>query len=411
MASVPLSVSNFDAFLKEIYPSVRVQAHAKRKRPLLEWMPMADEFYGDTYVVPVLLEDPQGRSAALSTAITNAETTKQQKFVITARQKDYGVVEIEGEAIMAASKDVGSFIRAKDPQIKGMLRNLGKSLHIALYRSGSGSIGQMNGAALTDTDTTDDTFVLSNPSDANNFGVGQTIVANTTDDSVTMLKAVKVTAVDRQAGKIVTDTDLDTGGSTWGLSDFLFTEGDADAKVSGLAAWLPLTAPTSTAFHGLDRTSDIEGLGGWRIDNTGRSILENGEELGMLIGEAGGDPTDWFMNPRAGQQLAAEVGAKVTRHEGGKANAGFSGFVLETFVSGPVNVRFDIGCPVDRAYLLQRDTWKFAHMGGVPHIIRDDGKESQRGSTTDDIQVRGRYFGELACFSPLRNGVMSVATS
>src|SRR5690606_12117573 len=173
MAAVALSVSVFDAMLKEIYPNIRVEALAVKKRPLLEWMPKADEFYGDTYVVPIWYEDPQGRSAALASAIDQAETTQQDKFVITARKKDYQVVRIEAEAIMAASKDVGAFIKAKESQISGALRNLGKSLHLAMYRDKSGAIGQI--AAISTT-----TVTLTNATDVYSFGKGQTVVSNTT---------------------------------------------------------------------------------------------------------------------------------------------------------------------------------------------------------------------------------------
>ncbi len=402
--------------MKEIYPSVRVESLAIKKRPFLEWCPKADEFYGDVYVIPVLREDPQGRSAGLSTAITNAETSKQSKFVLTTRKKDYGVVKIEAEAIMAASKDVGSFIRAKDTQISGMLRQLGKSLHLALYRTVSGSIGRI---AVNGIDATGTILTLSQKSDVYNFGEGQTLVANNTDDATSLKTGgVKVTKLNRGAGTITVSTDVTALGSAWaeadlgdGAADFLFNEGDPDARLAGLASWIPLAAPSATAFFGVDRTTDIEGLSGHRLDRTGTSILQNGEELAMMVGEYGGEPDAWFMNPRAGLQLAEEVGAKVERHDCGKAKVGFTGFTLVNFITGPLDVIFDIACPPNRAYILQRDTWKFVHMGGVPHIVRDDGKDSQRGATTDDIEVRGRYFGELACFSPGRNGVMSVATA
>lgn len=403
MAAVALSVSVFDAMLKEIYPDVRVEALAVKMRPLLEWMPKSDTFEGDTLVVPIWYEDPQGRSAALSTAITNAETTQQEKFVITERKKDYGVVKIEAEAIMAARSNVGSFIRAKDAQISGMLRTLGKSLHLAMYRAKSGSIGKISSISTT-------TVTLTNATDVYNFGKGQTVVASTADGGGSVKTATKVTGRNVSA-KTVTFADDVTGlASAWAANDFLFTEGDYDKRLTGLASWIPLTAPTSTAFFTVDRTKDIQALSGHRVDNSGRSILQNAEELAMLIGEYGGEPDTLFLNPRAGLQLSELCGAKVTRSDGGRVKVGFTGFTLEHFITGPIDVRFDIGCPQDKGYMLQRDTWKFYHLGGVPHIVRDDGRDSLRGSTTDDIEVRARYFGELGCHIPGKNGVMSVAT-
>jgi hypothetical protein len=403
-----LSVSAFDAMMKEQYPTLRIEALAVKKRPLLEWMPKRDAFYGDAYIVPVLYEDPQSRSAVLANAITNTETSKQEKFVLSARCKDYGVVTIDGEAIMAASKDVGSFIRAKDTQIKGMLRNLGKSLHLALYRSGSGSLGQLSNAVDGSGECV---LTFANKSDVHNFGVGQTLQANDTDNSTSMRAGTpQVTERSVSAGTVTVD-ETAVATHSWGTTDYIFNHGDADAKCTGLAGWLPLSEPTATAFFTVDRTKDATRLGGQRVDNSGRSILENAEELAMLIGEEGGEPDALFMNPRAGLILAEQTGAKVSRGEGGKAHLSWSGFVIENFVTGPIECRFDIGCPPNRGYALQKDTWHFAHMGGVPHIIRDDGRDSLRGATTDDIQLRARYFGELACNCPGYNGVMSVATA
>jgi hypothetical protein len=422
MAAVQLTVSAFDAMMKEIYPSWRVENLAVRKRPLLQWLPKREEFYGDTLVVPVLHEDPQSAGlASLSNAITYAETSKQTKFVLTARQKSYGVVQVEAEAIMAASKDVGAFIRAKSTQINGMLRQMGKIMHLNLYRDGNGYLGVIS--AIGNGSGTNDLLTLTNPSDVYNFGVGQSLVIDdasagsslhTTDGSVTAV--VKVERVDHANAQIEVDANTDWsggGGATTAVTDFLFPVSNPSSVITGLAGWLPLSAPSSTAFFGVDRTTNIAALSGHRVDNTGRSILTNAEELAMLIGEFGGEPDALFCNPRTGLQLAEEVGAKVERTDGGAARVGFSGFTLVNFVTGPVQVIFDIGCPPDRAYMLQKDTWTVAHLGGLPHIVRDDGRDSLRSydGTYDGIEVRCRSFAELYCRAPGYNGVMSVATA
>lgn len=396
--------------MKEIYPSRRVESLAKRKRPLLNWLPEKDAFYGDAYVVPVLHDDPQGRSASLATAITNNSNTSQTKFVITERKKDYQAWKIEGEAIMAASKDVGSFVRAKQTQINGALRNLGKSLHLALYRSGSGSIGQVATGGISDG-SGEATIVLTNFSDCYNFGIGQTVVANDTDNDTSVKSgSPQITNIQHSTGTLTVDETV-VATYSWAAADYIFNAGDPDAKVAGLSAWIPLTAPSATPFFSVDRTVNEAALSGHRVDNSGRSILENGQELAMLIGEFGGEPDAWFMNPRAGLQLAEQLDAQVERMDGGHGSFGFTGFTLNSFVTGSIKVIFDIGCPPNLAWMLQRNTWEFACMGKVPHIIRDDGLTALRGSTTDDVEYRARYFGELVCYAPGFNGVMSIATA
>jgi hypothetical protein len=404
--AVTLNLTVFDAMLKEIYPDVRIESLAMRKRPLLEWFDKKDEWYGDAYVVPVMYEDPQGYSEDLDKALTNAEASKQVKFVSTARAHGYQVVKLLAEAVMAASKDVGSFIRAKETQFSGALRNLGKQLHIQLYR-GQAAKGQI--ASLTTADPA--VITLTVKSDVYNFGIGETIMA---DDTATGASPrtleVKVTKRDAVLGTITVDDDV-VSNNSWAANDYLFTDGTPSARCRGLADWIPLSAPSATTFLGVDRTSDLQALSGHRVDNTGRSLIENGEELAMQIGEFGGEPDAWFMNPRAGLQLAEDLGAKVTRTDGGHGRFGFSGFTLEHFVTGPINVIFDTACPANRAYMLQKNTWRFAHMGQVPHLIRDDGRDGLRGSTTDTGEYRWRWFGDLFCEKPGYNGVCSVAVA
>lgn len=404
--AVTLNLSAFDAMLKEIYPAIRIESLAMRKRPLLEWVNKVDDWYGDAYVTPVMYEDPQGYSEDLDKAITNAETSKQVKFVSTARAHGYQVVKLLSEAVMAASKDVGSFIKAKETQFSGALRNLGKQLHIQLYR-GQSSKGQI--ASLTTADPA--VITLTVKSDVYNFGIGETIMA---DDTATGASPrtleVKVVARDAAAGTLTVDDDVVTANS-WAADDYLFTDGTPSLRSRGLADWLPLAAPSATTFLTVDRTTDIQGLSGHRVDNLGRSLIENGEELAMQIGEFGGEPDAWFMNPRAGLQLAEDLGAKVSRSDGGHGKFGFSGFTLEHFITGPISVIFDTGCPANRAYMLQKNTLKFAHMGQVPHLIRDDGNDGLRGSTTDTVEYRWRWFGDLFFEKPGFNGVCSVAVA
>lgn len=410
-----LDVTAFDAMMKEIYPNIRIMALSSKKRPLLEWMPKADVFEGDAYIVPQLYEDPQSANHQLSKAITQAETSKQVKFVLTDsdNKEDYGVVKIAGKAIHMARSNMGSFIRAKDTQIQGILRQLGKRLHLELYRGTSASKGQIAAGGIDGTGTI---LALTNKSDVHNFGVGQTLIANVTDDAVTMKTGgVKVTKRSVSGGTITVDTDVTGLGTAWAAGDYLFSDGDEGSGLSGLSAWLPLTEPsTSDSFFTVNRSTDVTRLSGHRVDNSGRTILENAQELAMLISEEGGDPDTLFLNPRAGLQLSSQTEAKVDRvnvEGGSNAKIGFSGFQIYNFVTGPLNVVFDVGCPPNRGYMLQRSAWKVIHTLGLPHIITDDGNRALRGSTTDDIEVRARRFCNLTCEAPAWNGVMSVATT
>lgn len=424
MAAVRMTVSRFDAMMKEIYTDGHVDSLAKKNRPLLMWMPRKDDFYGDALVSPVMYEDPQSAGlASLSTAITNAETTKQTKFVLTDSDRiaAYGVVQITAASIMASSKDVGAFVRAKKAQIDGMIRQMGKQLHLSLYRGGSGSLGQISSLTADSPSAGKTTIVLTNKSDIYSIGEGQVLVVSADDgggsvkqDSSTDNTA-KVESLDHDAGSFVVDVDVvNDYTAAWAADDFLFPQSNYDAVITGLAGWLPLTAPTSSdSFFSVNRSTNVAALAGHRVDKSGRTILENVHELAMKIHEFGGEPDTLFINPRAGLQLQEQVGAKVERSDGGRARVGFSGFTLVNTMGPEINVIFDMGCPPNRMYLLQKDTWVYSHMGPVPHIVRDDGRDSLRSydGSYDGIEIRSRAFGNLRCKVPGFNGVGSVATS
>jgi hypothetical protein len=68
----------------------------------------------------------------------------------------------------------------------------------------------------------------------------------------------------------------------------------------------------------------------------------------------------------------------------------------------------DPDCPANRGYVLQLDTFQLHHLDGFPHIDTLDGNGSQRLVSSDGIQVRARYWAQLACIAPAFNGVFAI---
>lgn len=399
-----LTLTIFDAVMKEIYPNVRVEGEAMRKAEFFRWVPKRDEFYGDTLVVPVLYENPQGHSRTFANALAQIETTRQIKFVATSRKKDYGIVKIDAETMMASSKEVGAFIKARETQINTMLNQLGKRTNLALFRKTQGHIGVVASTYVPASTT----IPLTRKADVYNFGVGQTILADDTESGASpRVGTPQITAISASAGTIT----VAAAPTALAAGDFLFNSGDQSLSFNGLEGWLPLTAPTAgDNFLGVDRSVYVERLAGKRVDNSARTILENATELATLIAEDGGDPDTLWLHPRAGKILAEELQGQVERLDGGMADLGFNGYRINHFATGPISVLFDRDCSADRGYMLTQNTWRFSHMGPVPHLVRDDTLTARVESTADAIQVRARLFGDLFCEAPGWNGVMSVAT-
>ena len=83
-------------------------------------------------------------------------------------------------------------------------------------------------------------------------------------------------------------------------------------KVSGLAAWMPLVAPTAgDNFWGIDRSTDVTRLAGVRFDGSSESIEEALVDAASLVAREGGQPDMCFMNFASYAALEKALGAKV----------------------------------------------------------------------------------------------------
>lgn len=414
------SKTTFAAYLKEVYSPHRVELLAANDHKVMKMLRKVPRG-GEAFNVDVLYGSPAGRSRTYANAWTNANTTKSTKFVISDLKDDFNVVQIESKVMALTERGDWSKAKTKMLEVKCMLEELGKSFSLSMFRDTTGIIGTIS--AIGNGSGTNDLLTLSNKSDAHNFSIGQVLNFRDVTNSNTLIDsdgsttaAPVVEAIDHSAGTIEVNANTAYSGSSGtnvAVGDTIVADGDNGSSLAGFASWLPLTAPSSgDSFFSVDRSTNVAALAGHRVDNTGRSILENGEELKLLVEEFGGKPDVWVMNPRAGRQLSAQLGTKVERSDGGMGRYGFSDFELVGWMGRPIKVVFDYTCPVNRAYMLQLDTWAINHVKGVPHLADEDGLTARHANSSfDGINVLARYWAEISCHAPGYNGVMSVATS
>jgi len=402
-----LNGNTFDAMLKELYPGNVPQNLAMKRHPFLSMVKKVDDFEGDNLVIPVYYENPASRSVNFTTAQANAASSSSVKWGLS-QMMDYSVISIDALTIRQSRSNTGAFVRARQTEIDMMLKQLGNSAAHALYRDGYGYIGRIitTGTVISGGEVA---FTLENADDARNFVVGQEIVFATNSDGTTPVgTAETVTSVD-EAGGIIGCTalhaDIDNG-------DYIWPEGDLTAstltKMAGLEAWIPLTTPSATLFFGVNRALHPTRLAGHRLNATGNSIEENILTLAEDIVRAGGSPDKCFISHGNFSNLVKGLGTKVEYDgAGGKADVGFGGVQIHTS-AGPVMVHPDPDCPANRGYCLQMDSWTIHHLDAFPHIDTMDGNSALRGGTTDTIEVRARYWAQLACIAPGWNGVFAI---
>ena len=410
------NLTNFDAAMKHMYPYKKVENMVYKNNPLLAMIPKETSFPGRNATYAVEYGLTQGRSADFQTAQNNRGGTKLEDFVVT-RVKDYAVVSVDNETLLAADGSEGSLLDVAKAKTDSALHTLARTMGRDIYRSGTGSIGQVHASSASLGDTTIELVA----GHAINFEVGMRLKASATDGSALYNGVLEVTAVDRDADTITTNVAGTTGISSLSTADFFYAEGDAanggsNIKMSGLDAWIPSTV-TSTSFFGVDRTLDKTRLGVQR-QSYASSVMETIINAAVKTAREGGRPDACFMNPTDWAELALDLEGRAAvagannrrRYDAGEAAAtfGFSSISIAT-PTGMVDVYADHNCPINVAYLLQLDTWKLKSLGPAPRLLDFDGLKGVRQANEDGVEYRWGYYGNLLCTAPGYNCRVALA--
>jgi len=399
-----LSMSDFDAILKQYYISDKVINLAERENPFFAMVKKDTSAGGRNIPLPVQFRNAQRVSGDPAVAFSTSSVGKDggyEDFVLTRVQR-YQSAVMTGEVISSAITPKSAFAEARI-EIDGALSQLGNRIAQEMYRRSGGAIGKI-GASTTLGGAT---LILDEPADAFNFEKGQTLVLSTANGGGSQKAGTLVVAgVDHDSGALTTTGNITAGVATAALGDFVFLQGDYDECIAGLADWLPDTAPGATPFFGVDRSQNVNRLGGIRLDASGLAMNEALEKMASRLMRHGASPSHVFMNHERVSDLSILLGSQVVRSvsEKGRGRIGFD--AMEVFIGGrPVKVVGDVNCPVNRAYMLTLDTWCLYSAGPAPKILDLDGKYL-RVTDADSYQVRMGAYVQLGCRAPGYNGVI-----
>jgi hypothetical protein len=396
-----------NAALKELYDGQVVENLVYKDNPFLAMVKKSTDFGGKYKPVPIITGVSQGRSATFSNAQGNQTAVQVQSFLLT-RASDYSIASIDNQTMLASATDKMSFLEGSKLVIDGAIRSATLSLSSSMFRTGTGSIGQISTIVAG-------LITLTNPADVVQFERQMTLQANATDGGVPRVALGYVIAVDRSVGTItVSDTSI-TGVAAspalWAAGDFLLVQGDVNLKMKGLAAWLPTVAPGALdSFFGVNRSVDTVRLAGVRYDGSAQSIEEALIDSSSLLAREGGTPDVAITNYGSWSALEKALGSKVQYIDfKGPANIAFRGIMVNG-ANSQIKVFPDRNCQPQRAYLLQMDTWALESLGDAPMILRyGDGLEMLRVSNADAGEVRVGYYGQIASNAPGWNATVGLS--
>lgn len=401
-----LDASAMNAALKELYDNQTIENLVYNDNPFLAMLQKRTDFGGKYKPVPIITGASQSRSSSFSNAQNNQSPVQIESFFLT-RASDYSIAQIDNQTMLASRTDKMSFLEGSKVLIDGAISSITLSLASALFRSGTGSIGNI-GSISTGVIT------LSDPNSVVQFEVNMVLQANATDGGTPRAALGYVVAVDRSAGLVTVSTSY--GGaaaspSLWAPNDFLLVQGDNNAKIKGLAAWIPSVAPSSSDnFFGVNRSVDSTRLAGVRYDGSAQPIEEALIDASSLLAREGGKPDVCIMSFSSYAALEKSLGAKVVYID---LKAPTNDISFRGIEINGANSR--IKCFPDRsmvskaAYLLTMKSWCLESLGDAPQILRyGDGLEMLRVYNADSGEVRVAYYAQLSCNAPGWNAYVSL---
>lgn len=429
MSAVYASASNQVAALKELYTGEDYMKDlVYKKNPFLALVPKDESpsgFAGKYIPVPLVYGTPQGRSHTFSNAQGN-QTAPQLASFFVYRISDYQLVTITNELLEATKDNAGAFVDEAKLVMDTGFRNISNNLAFSLFASGTASRGQVGSISLSGANTSV-SITLSDASQVVQFEVGMVLVACATDGGAPSTDTVYISAVNRSSGVLTGISSVNpsnTLSANWAANGYLVVQGDIPSTgasgtgsylaVSGLAAWLPVVAPTSgDSFWGVDRSADVTRMAGVRFDGSSESIEEALIDASSLVAREGGQPEMCFMNFSSYSALEKSLGAKVqyvdVKHD--EADIAFAGIRIHA-PYGPITVIPDRNCQARTAYLLSMETWKFRSLGKAPHVLTYglEGLEGIRVGNADALEIRIGYYGNLICNAPGWNAVVQLSS-
>lgn len=408
--------------LKQVYSPREVQNAVYKDNPAFALLRKEGGFTGSAHIHAIRYRDSLARSVAFATAQGRAAAngasaspggdqgfTKGKQFVVT-RQKEYQIYTLEQEAILAGRDDKGSLIRTLSTEVDSALNNMNRTMGVAIYGDGSGSLGQLTNVSGT-TFTVGEAIV--------NIEVGMELVVSTGSTKTAILRnsgtGCYVATVNRSAGTFTVNANTDTAAT----GDWLFIKGDRQVaaitanteylKVAGFDAWNPYTAPTSLSFFGVDRTEDLTRLSGHRLDISTMQPEEGYITALAALAREGASPSHIFTSFTDEKNLKLALGSRVDAEYTAVGDIGFESIRVRG-PKGPVKLYADVNAPVGYARLLQLDTWALKHLGDLINVADMDGATLHREYQADRFEGRMSFYGNVVCYNPSANMVAALPT-
>lgn len=370
---------------------------------------------GEQIKQPIKIGQGAGQSSTFTNAQGNAGLAVRKAF-LGDWGTDYAVAQVGGNLIRLSQNNRGAVVKALTDEVETQLDAISQRLERDLFRSGFGYCGEVASGEGTPTIT------LSDRSDAQNFFIGQVLVAAQDENSGALRSAgatITVTGVDPDAGTVTAAGNWTASIAALVAGDSLFQQGDRQnaaspvaLRVVGFGGWLPITAPAGgDSFFGVDRSVNPVALAGVRVSGIGKPISQAIYDLAVRIGENGGAPDTCFCSFDAFGKLVTELDNKAVYED--VQGDGITIMYEAVTIAGPkgkIRVFPDTYCPMDRLFVITKRDWTlYCGNGNDPISPALMNGTLLDVSNADSVEQRYVVLAQLMCAAPGRSGVAQLS--
>ncbi len=405
------TIAALQTMYKTVYLGRDLTNQSKRKTAAFDMVAKYDDFDGANLTFPFNYNMPVGVSSSFAVAQANPKASGFANWVMTTRKTLYGTLTIDAQAMKAARKDIGAFLRVRQKETNEILSYMKMILGGHAFW-GDGAADMSRVVSVTGGPNPITSMVV-NQRDVIKFHLNQRLVFNATrtGSSGTIKASVwNVTGLNRFTGQIdLTRASGSGAGVDPAADDYVYLEGTYDSYPLGVAAFIPASDPGSVgvpaSLLGMTRTDDPVIKSGWRGTWQG-SIEESAKYLTTLMGQYFDKDNsalwlsrfNWF---RLEQELTAQgrkiIDARATQVFGTPA-------LLLLTPEGEVPVVSDNYLTDDVAYLLDMSAIEVHHLDNLIHVVDDDGLSLIRQTADDGVEIRFRSWSENIIQRPFKCG-------
>ena len=404
------TIAALQKMYKTIYHGRDLSNQAKRKTTAYDMVKKLDDFDGANLVFPFNYALPVGVSPSFALAQASPSSSKFDNWVMTTRKTLYGFLTIDAQAMKAARKDIGAFLRLRQKETNEILSYMKMVLggH-AFWGDGAGDMAQVSAVVGSDPATQ----ITVAARDVIKFHLKQRLVFNATRTGTPggiRVSVFEVTGLNRTTGAIDLTRLSGTGaGNDPAVSDYVYLEGSYDAFPLGVAAFIPATDPgvggVPATLLGMTRTDDPVMKAGWRVPWQG-SIEESAKYLCAIMGQyMEKESSALWLSRYNWHRLEQELTAQGRKVMDAKATAVFGSPALMLLTpEGDIPVVSDNYLSDDQAYLLNMDAFEVHHLDNLIHVVDDDGLSLIRQTSDDGVEIRFRSWSENIIQRPFNCG-------